>query len=295
MSRRALVSGATGFVGARLVNHLLADGWSVQVIARPESTTERLGPVLERIVVHRFDGTAESMRRIVGESRPSVVFHLASLFLSEHQSDDIGRMVESNLLFGTRLVEAMSLEGARCLVNTGTSWQHFEGRAYSPVNLYAATKQAFEDLLEYFVEARGMAAITLKLCDTYGPDDPRRKVIRLLRDAAHSGVVLSMSPGEQALDLVHVEDVVRAYTTAAEMLLSAPFCGHQRFSVSCGKPISLKSLVAEYERALDVKIPVAWGARPYREREVMKPRCPDPDLPDWEPRISLFDGLKAMR
>ena len=63
--------------------------------------------------------------------------------------------------------------GVKILVNTGTSWQHYENKDYSPVNLYAATKQSFEAILQYYVEVASLKAITLKLFETYGLDDPR--------------------------------------------------------------------------------------------------------------------------
>lgn len=293
--QRALVTGATGFVGSHLVKHLLADGWSVHVICRPDSDLGQLSSVIERVTVHRFAGDIDSMRAIMRHSKPDAVFHLASLFLSEHQPQDVQRLIESNLLFGAQLAEAMSLEGVRCLVNTGTSWQHYENREYSPVNLYAATKQAYEDLLQYYVEARNLSVITLKLLDTYGPNDPRNKLIKLLLNAAHTHTQLSLSPGGQSIDLVHVEDVVRAYAQAATLQLSGASLEHRSYGVSSGQPISLKALVAELELVHDVQIPVVWGGRAYRPREVMNPWQPATPLPGWKTRISLREGLRSLR
>lgn len=296
MSRQtALVTGATGFIGAHLVRHLLVEGWAVHVIARPESSFGQLTSAMEQVVIHRIDGHIASLQEAMRQARPDVVFHLASLFRSEHGPQDILPLIESNLGFGTQLVEAMCLEDIRCLVNTGTSWQHFENRDYSPVNLYAATKQAFEVMLQYYVEARDLRVVTLELCDTYGPDDPRKKLVKLLLNAARMGEPLALSPGEQSIDMVHVEDVVRAYVGAANLLHSKAWQGHQHFAVSSGRPLSLRAFVAELEQALDVRIPVVWGGRPYRQREAMKPWLPSQSLPGWEPRIALHDGLRALR
>ena len=69
--------------------------------------------------------------------------------------------MSSNITFGTQLVEAMVANGCYQFVNTGTSWQHYENDEYNPVNLYAATKQAFEDILRYYVETSALRVITL--------------------------------------------------------------------------------------------------------------------------------------
>jgi nucleoside-diphosphate-sugar epimerase len=293
-AKQALVTGATGFVGSNLARRLSADGWNTHIVVRPDSTLELLVDVEKRITVHKHDGSNDGMHGILAETKPDVVFHLASLFLSEHSSTDISRLVQSNILFGTQLLEAMAAHGVTRIVNTGTSWQHFDNMPYSPVNLYAATKQAFEDILQYYVEARGIQAITLKLFDTYGPNDPRPKLFHLLEKIAREGTTLAMSPGEQSIDLVYIDDVLQAFVIAAERLLTGNAQGHERYGVSSGSPIPLKELVESYGNVIGKKLPIEWGGRPYRGREVMLTCNTLFMLPGWSPKIPLEDGIKKI-
>src|SRR4051812_1833664 len=97
--------------------------------------------------VEQFDrGSTERIVARLKACKPDVVFHLASLFVSDHRVQDVQNLVESNLLFGTQLLEAMAQAGVKRIINTGTSWQ-----CPHPFNLYAATKQAFESILGYYV------------------------------------------------------------------------------------------------------------------------------------------------
>jgi hypothetical protein len=48
-------------------------------------------------------------------------------------------LIQSNVLFGTQLLEAMGVNNTRNIVNTGTFWQHYNNEDYNPVCLYAAT------------------------------------------------------------------------------------------------------------------------------------------------------------
>lgn len=290
---RALITGATGFVGRHLSRHLLAAGWQVHALFVPGSDTKPLQAQDSDIRLYEFTGTMVAMQSILAAAKPDVVFHLASLFLSDHRPTDIEALISSNLLFGTQLVEAMTLNGISALVNTGTSWQHYQGSDYSPVNLYAATKQALETLLQYYIEARGLRVITLKLHDTYGPDDPRPKLINLLRRIAADGQPLAMSPGEQLIDLVHVDDVVAAFRLAGERLFAGVTTGHERYAVSSGCHINLRSLVREVEQILGRSLPIAWGGRTYRKREMMQP-WRGSVLSGWSPTISLTTGLAEV-
>lgn len=294
-ARRALVTGATGFVGSNLVRRLVADGWDTHIITRPVSSLELLNDVSDRLTVHWYDGTVENLHEIVRLSKPDMVFHLASLFLSQHTSSDIERLFSSNILFATQLVESLVANGVLRIINTGTSWQHYENREYSPVNLYAATKQAFESILQYYVEASGLQVITLKLFDTYGPHDPRPKLLNLLEKMAREGSTLAMSPGDQLIDLVYIDDVVDAFLLAAQRLQTMHVQRHECFALSSGKPLTLRELVVVYSQLCGRKISIEWGGRPYRQREVMIPWTSFATLPTWFPKISLESGLIKIR
>ena len=290
-ARVVLVTGATGFVGGHLVRRLLADGGETHAIVRPTSNAVALREVLGSGNVHEHDGSTMGLIGILRSVHPDIVFHLASLVVGEHSTDDVDPLVQSNILFGTQLLEAMAVAGVSDIVNTGTYWQHYGGRAYSPVSLYAATKQAFQDILQFYCEVRGLRAVTLELPDTYGPDDKRPKLFSLLDRAARSGETLQMSPGKQLLDLLHVDDVVHGYEVAADGLLSGHLPSPSQYQLSSGSLVRLKDVVGLYHQATGRTVSVAWGGRPYRLREVMEPRSPVSVLPGWIPSRSLATWL----
>lgn len=292
-NRTVLITGATGFVGSRLAKQLVEVGCEVHIITRPDSGLGQIMEILDNVTVYRHDGTMASMSRIMNESNPEIVFHLASLFISEHRSEDVIPLIDSNLLFGTQLLEAMKSAAVERLVNTGTSWQHYQNDVYNPVNLYAATKQAFEDILKYYQETADLQVITLKLYDTYGADDPRPKLMHLLKHIADTGEKLAMSPGEQMIDLVHIDDVTDAFLLAGDRLLEG-WGGNASYAVSSGQPLSVKELACLMGTVLKKDLNIEWGGRPYRGREVMMPWDKGKILPGWRPRKKLVDGIRGL-
>jgi nucleoside-diphosphate-sugar epimerase len=274
------------------VRRLVALGCDVHLVVFPRPDRPLIADLLPRLTLHEHDGTTEGLEGIVKGVRADLAFHLASLFLSQHRPADLEPLVRSNVLFGTQLLEALAAHGPHRLVNTGTSWQHLENRSVAPVNLYAATKQAFEDILCYYAEATPLAAVTLKLYDTYGPGDPRPKLFTLLRRVATTGEPLEMSPGDQLIDLVYIDDVVDAFVGAAELLLAGRGAGHEDYAVSSGAPLRLRELVETYGRIIGRPLPIRWGGRPYRDREVMVPWNSGRTLPGWAPRVGLEEGIE---
>jgi len=289
----ALITGATGFVGAHLAKRLIDDGWEVHAIIRDGSKIPNL-LINEKLSLHSYDGRTETLVQCMSLVKPNVVFHLASLFLSQHETKDIEPLIQSNLLFGSQLLEAMRANNICNFINTGTSWQHYKNENYNPVCLYAATKQAFEAIIEYYIQACNFKIITLKLFDTYGPNDPRPKLIAMLNNAEKNNLPLNMSAGEQLIDLVHIDDVVDAYLMAAHRLLENEIFRHERFAVSTRNPIPLKQLVQLYVEATGKNIQVNWGARPYRFREVMNIWSEGVPMDNWTASISLEEGFKAL-
>lgn len=289
----ALVTGATGYIGSRLVRLLLEDGWQVNALVRPTSSLQLLQPYLRRINCYIHDGSMSGMLKLIESAKPTVVFHLAAVAMSEHRPEDIDPLLNGNLLFSTQLVEAMSRCDIRNIVNTETFWQRYSGKNYSPVCLYAATKQAFRDILTYYVESGRINAISLVLYDTYGPDDPRAKLFFHLKQAMQTMQEIDLTPGEQIVDMTHVDDVVAAYLRAGAMLWNESQEGFHTYAVSSGQRMTLKQLVELVISETGIPLLPNWGKRPYRAREVMEPWIGEP-LPGWQPSIDLATGVREL-
>jgi len=255
---KVLVTGAPGFIGSHLTKRLVSDDREVHVIVRPSSNLNLLNNIKNKIVIHKHDGTTAGMLSIVDRSKPVIVFHLASISPSQHATQDIDSLIKSNVLFGNQLVEAMVKKHVYYLINTGTYWQHYQNKYYSPVCLYAATKQAFEAILQFYIETTALKVITLKLFDTYGPNDPRKKLFTLLKQSAETGQPLKMSPGEQLIDLVYIDDVIEAYIIAAKRIYCSEGEKYEEFSVSTGNPIALRDLVNSYMQISVIYRPTGW-------------------------------------
>lgn len=287
----ALITGASGFIASHLAKRIIVNGWQVGLLVRPHS---QLDPELLRAKIYLYDGTLNSIDQCIADLKPNIVFHLASTFISEHGPEDIAGLINSNIVLGAQLLESMTGHQIKKLINAGSSWQHFNGYSYNPVNLYAATKQAFEAILEYYVEVKKISCITLKLFDTYGPNDNRKKIVNLLITSAKTGEHIELSPGEQLIDLVYIDDIVRAFLMASEQLGGKERSSHEIYGLSSGSSVSIRELVDIISRVGGKEIKVSWAARSYREREVMKPWHPSTNLPDWQPQFTLEKGLSNL-
>jgi nucleoside-diphosphate-sugar epimerase len=289
-SQCALISGGTGFIGSHLAQALVALGWEVHVLTRRPSSQKN------QVRYHQIPECSGPLAPLFERIKPEIVFHLATFFVADHRSDQITEIIESNLLFGTHLLEGMAANGVKRILNTGTAWQNMlpYSADYHPVNLYAATKQAFESLLDYYCDAHNFNAISLKLFDSYGPGDERPKLLNTLMSRGPDAPPLDISKGEQRLNLVHVLDIVDALLLGEHLLSIQEMPSHRHYVLGGLTPTSLKEIVTMLELLAGYRLNVIWGGRPYRPREIMEPWTKGVSLPGWEAKISLQQGLLAL-
>lgn len=294
-----LITGATGFLGSHLTAAMARDKkYRVSIIARSTSKSSFPTELQKRIDVYKLTASYDNLPEIIQKAKPDVVIHLASLFLSAHRFDQISPLVEANVLFPTKLLDAMVQNKVKCFLNTGTMWEYYQGgKKYDPVNLYAATKKAFEDTLMYYVNAHGLKALTLKFYDTYGPRDNRPKLFHLLKRCLDTAERIEFSPGEQSLDLSYVDDIIEAYCAATRYLVSRKSSGHEEIPLGSGKSITLKKIVSVFEKCAGRDLNIAWGKRPYRPREVMRASASILEAKKklgWKPNVGLEEGIKRL-
>lgn len=294
MNQTVLVTGGTGYIGASLVKRLLIEGFNVGVLIRNGTSLHLIDTHLSELELLTFDGDFTSLDEWFSLHKPVAVFHLASLFLVKHEAGNIPALIQSNILLGTQLAEACVKHGCTNFINTGTSWQSYKSADFDPVNLYSATKESFEKILFFYSQYYNLRVVTLRLFDTYGPEDPRKKIIQLLISNAKSGDELKLSPGEQRLNLVHIKDVVQCFLSAYKWIdIQSPSTNHF-FGIYGDIDYSIKEIVSLIEIISQRKLNVHFGAFPYREREVMKPVEGYSRLPGWHTTVTLQDGLSEL-
>ena len=292
---KVLITGSTGYIGYCLSKFWSNKGYEVHHVVRPQSNIESLQKSYPQEQIHTHTGKQTIINDIIARVEPDIVVHLASLFIKQHKSEDIQQLINSNILFGSQLLEAMAHNKIRNFINTGTIWQCANNQIYNPLNLYAATKQAFEDIIDYYVQYQNINAITLRLSDIYGRNDPRPKIFNLLLDLAKSGASLDMTAGEQLLSLVHIDDVISAYNcTLREISNSAKKIMHKKYLIAAEQTISLRELVSIFQEAQGVNININWGKVPYDGLQMMEEWKILPPPPTWHPAINIEKGIKEL-
>lgn len=308
-----VVTGGLGFIGSWLVRHLIGLGHEVTVV----DTRNPAGIAVPSARFIRADVTdGDAVLPIVRGA--DGVFHLAALTSAP---ESIARPAEYERVNvgGTRTVLGAAAPAAVPVVlassaavygNAGDRARRplAEDAACEPANPYGATKLECERILSPGMPGASPPpsrplppAVLLRLFNAYGPAPP---------GAASTGVVARFADrladrlppvvsgdGMQVRDLVHVEDIARAF--AGAMRLAASFPGrHRIFNIGTGRGTTIISLARAMARAagLDDALaepefrPAVPGDVAY---SVADTRLAASAL-GWSASVSLDEGLRPL-
>lgn len=287
-----LITGATGFIGKNLIKSL-EQVYNIFLLTRETTDLTCVGKYNHFC----FKDNIDELSVYIKDNKIDGVIHLASLYVSQHKTEQIKDLILSNIYLGTALIEASVQAGVDWFINTGTIWQNYiyDDEQYCPVNLYAASKQAFVDMAKFYTETYPIKFVTLKICDTYGPNDTRRKILTLFKEISITGESLDMSEGEQIMDILYIDDVIEGFKKLIE-LIKQPNSKtlKDEYVLTSSRKFKLKELAEIFTKTTGRKLNINWGKREYRKREVMIPWEKGTILPDWEALYSLEDGIKIV-
>ena len=286
---KLVLSGSTGYIGKNFIR-ILGNKYEIFCIVRKK--TDKENAIKGNCVVISYSKEKE-LYGILDSIKPDVAVHLAGVFLGNHDSDTIGGMIDCNIRFSTFFLDAAVKAGCHKIINTGSYWQNYLGEPYNPVNLYAATKQAFEDVMKYYQKAENAAGITLTIFDTYGPNDNRKKILNTLMNL-QDGESIDMSPGNQKMFFCYIDDVIKAFDVAIEKVIELPDGVIEKYAIRSENPIPLKDVVLTLLKISGKNLVINWGRLPYRKREIIDPDGIGEIIPNWCAEIDLYQGLKMF-
>lgn len=266
--RRALVTGATGFVGANVARRLLDDGHEVHLLVRPGHDPWRIEAIAGDVVLQVAAlEDEEGVGRAVRDARPDWVFNLAAAGAYSWQVD-LRAMIDTNFVGTVNLLEAAMRRGFEAFVHTGSSSEYgvkaaapAEDDAVEPNSHYAVTKAAATLYCAHAGRSREAPVRVLRLYSAYGPwEEPRRLIPTLARRGLDGGLPPLAGPAI-ARDYVYVDDVVDAHLAAASVAGQRPGAV---YNVATGRQTSLREVVEVARRELGLDVEPQWGSMPDR-------------------------------
>lgn len=297
---KALVLGGGGFIGSHLTDLLLKSGDSVVVFDRPGVVRYRAFTEDEPVIW--LDGSFESQGDLeIAVKGCDIVYHLISTTLPKSSNSDPAFDVQSNLVGTLRLLDAARNAGVKKIVFSSSGGTVYGIPKYplitelhrtDPVSSYGICKLAIEKYLALHRTLYGLDYCVLRLANPFGERQRLESAQGAI--AVFLGSILKGRPihiwgdGSVVRDYVHIEDVVRAFVTAARPSAE----NHRVFNIGSGEGKSLNDVLTAIERLHGSPITRIYEqGRPFDvPRNVLDISQAKQHL-GWHPIVTFADGL----
>jgi NAD dependent epimerase/dehydratase len=228
--KRVLVTGADGFIGSHLVEHLLAAGAQVRAFVYYnsfnswgwlDSADERVRQSIEVFAGDIRDphGVRTAMKEC------DVVMHLAALIAIPYSYHSPDTYVDTNVKGTLNVVQAARELGVQRVVHTSTSEVYGTAR-FVPIteahplqgqSPYSASKIGADQMAMSFQLSFGTPVAVIRPFNTYGPRQSARAVIPTIITQIASGArQIKLGAMHPTRDFNYVQDTVRGFVAVAE-------------------------------------------------------------------------------
>jgi nucleoside-diphosphate-sugar epimerase len=304
-AKRAVVTGAAGFIGSHLAERLVSDGWRVTGVdaftpfydpADKEANLVGLAgdPLFDLV---REDVVTASLPRLLAD-RPVVVHLAAQPGVRGSFGQEFDQYVHDNILATQRLFDAARETGCRRVVYASSSSVYGDASSFPcfedttptrPQSPYGVTKRTCEKLADVY-RGLGVEAVGMRFFTVYGPRQRPDMAIRRLCEAASGGAPFRLNgDGTQSRDFTYVADAVDAVVRA--MLAERP---GDVLNIGGGHEASMLEVIDLLGRLSGAPLDIEVG-----ETQVGDVHRTGGDTGrarrqlGWMPKTELVDGLAA--
>jgi UDP-glucose 4-epimerase len=271
---KALVTGAAGFIGKHLVQELMSKGHEVTAFDKKQGNVGTKF-IQGDIVDFNFEVLLDV----------DMVFHLAGLLGTTELYHKIIEAEKVNALGTLNLLESMRRNNVKKIIFTSKPniWKY---------NVYTITKENCERYLEMYREIYGFKAVITRPFNVYGPgeylQEYRKAIPYFILSALRDEPLEIFGDGEQTMDAIYVDDVVKALVLCAEKLPK------ETVEIGTSIPIKVKKLAELIIEMTGSKSKIVYK-RMRKGEAIVQRICANGNMErllGYKPRTSLKEGLE---
>ena len=277
-----IITGSNGFIGSNLVD-ALSQKYKLILLLRNKNNLKKINYILNKNISLKFFKNNNELSIILKKIKASWLIHCATHYVKQHNSHDITKIITSNIEFGTILLDNLNIMGVKNFINFSTIWENYEGIKDNSNNLYSASKQAFEKIINYYQDNnKKINFYKLIISDTYGRKDKRKKLINILKKNISNKKEMKIISKNLFVNLLSINDIISGIHTLLENSIKPG-----KYNMINKNKFNIGRLINQIEKKIKFKLKIKWLSSKKIDEKIYKYKS----LPSWKPVVSSQDDL----
>jgi nucleoside-diphosphate-sugar epimerase len=253
--KKILITGATGFIGKNLLDYFLKKNYFIFVTLRKSKKN------IEFAKKHKVNKNFKSiifadiydLRKQLSNYKIDYVVHAATHYVKKHKFSDISKIIKSNILFPAIIADLLCNKKIKKFINFGTVWQHYNNKKDYAYNFYASSKQAFNNIFNYYKnQFLKTKFYNLLISDTFGENDERKKLVPIIVKNYNKKNTISI-PKNLSVNLVNVKYIVKVVENIINKNMKP-----DTYVIKNKKNIKMFDLINYLNKKLEKQIKINW-------------------------------------
>ena len=281
-----LLTGTTGFVGYKFLSFALSNGFSVVDILREKNKKNKkireLRNAYPKKYKNIFFANNNNLSSQLKNIKADYFINFATLYSNNHSHSQIVDFIESNILFPTLIYDIINNK-IKKMINFGSMMQHSKDEKLISKNLYAATKNAFEMIANYYVNTNNKTKFyNIKFYESFGDNDKRKKIIPTIINNYKQNKITKIISKQLALNIIHTDDIINSIMILLNNnITSGTYC------IKNTNNIKISQLIDMLNKVLNKKIKVKYGNKSITSNYYNNLKI----LPYWKPNKNLENKI----
>ena len=255
MKQKILITGSTGFVGSNILNLLLKKNvYIYDVLRNKNKKNKKIGDFKKNknylpIFYKKFNDLERKLKKI----KIDIVINCATYYTGKNDIKNIENLVQTNIIFCSVILESLKNK-IKKFINFGSMMEYSHGNQFSPKNFYAITKYTFQKIEEFYkLNYKNIKFYDLKLYETYGDNDVRKKIIPTIIKSYSKNKSVKIVSKSLIMNFVHIDSLVKViYMIIFNKIKEGEYC------LKNNKFIKIQKLINTLNKKLKKKIKVKY-------------------------------------
>ena len=300
--KRILLTGATGFIGSALFNHLKTFGHELFVIDNLSFGNKDFISINDDMFFDEDIRNRANIKKIIQDIQPQWVIHLAAIhfipYCNNHpfESAEINIRGTKNILDACKSVKSVEkvFFASTAAVYPISDDPYKEDSDTDPLDIYGLSKLTGEFLCNEFFLATMVPTVICRFFNAFGPNETNPHLIPAIQEQLNSGIrTIKLGNLEPKRDFIHTSDM----SAAVEMLINKFNDGIDVFNLGRGIEYSVVDIVDAFSRQMNEEIKIEVDPSRVRKTERMHLLADISKLKNftgWEPKISIDEGINTL-